>query len=350
MTQFIPELKLAKKFYIEAVEPVIGVEFPHLSYSAALIGDGSGVLGYDTTLSRDHDWGPRLHLFVEDRALASRISSVLDQHLPQEFLGYPVRFSKGGSPVRHHVDIHALGEFLHSYLGISSFDNLNPISWLAFPQENLLTLTAGEVFHDDADVLRNMRQKLAYYPHDIWLYMLASGWRLLSQEMPFVGRTAEVGDELGSKSITTHQCRRAMQLLFLIERKYAPYNKWFGTAFKELKFASSMDQHLASAMKVDAWEEREHHLNEVYKVLVTAFNELKLLDSVKAEATSFFDRPYSTVEGPAPEAIQAKIQNTAVRSLPLGIGNIDQVTDNVDILSKPVVFSHFQKFYADLSD
>jgi hypothetical protein len=36
------------------VRPVLDAHFPGLAHSAALIGDGSDVLGFDTPVSRDH--------------------------------------------------------------------------------------------------------------------------------------------------------------------------------------------------------------------------------------------------------------------------------------------------------
>ena len=57
MPEFIPGLELAKLFFHEAVEPVLDSDFPALKYSAALIGPGSEVLGFDTSMSRDHHWG-----------------------------------------------------------------------------------------------------------------------------------------------------------------------------------------------------------------------------------------------------------------------------------------------------
>jgi hypothetical protein len=61
---FIPGLELNRLFFEEVVRPLIAAQFPDLAYSAALIGYGSDVLGYDTVLSTDHEWGPRLLLFL----------------------------------------------------------------------------------------------------------------------------------------------------------------------------------------------------------------------------------------------------------------------------------------------
>jgi hypothetical protein len=59
---FVRGLDLCELFYKEAVKPILAQSFPDLVYSAALIGLGSEVLGFDTPQSMDHDWGPRLML------------------------------------------------------------------------------------------------------------------------------------------------------------------------------------------------------------------------------------------------------------------------------------------------
>jgi hypothetical protein len=61
---FIPGLELAGEFYAEVVHPLLGQEFPGLRYAAALLGPGSEVLCFDTERSTDHDWGPRLQVFL----------------------------------------------------------------------------------------------------------------------------------------------------------------------------------------------------------------------------------------------------------------------------------------------
>jgi hypothetical protein len=64
MQDFIPGLELASKFYEEAVRPILESVFSALPYSAALIGSGSEVLGFDNEMSADHHWGPRVMLFL----------------------------------------------------------------------------------------------------------------------------------------------------------------------------------------------------------------------------------------------------------------------------------------------
>src|SRR5688500_19140241 len=74
MPDFIPGLQLSEVLYRESVAPVLAREFPGLVHSAARIGTGSDVLGFDTDRSTDHEWGPRLLLFLADRK-STRLNS-----------------------------------------------------------------------------------------------------------------------------------------------------------------------------------------------------------------------------------------------------------------------------------
>ena len=57
---FVPGVELCRGFYQDVVAPLVPC-----AHSAALIGFGSQVLGYDTERSTDHGWGPRVEVFVD---------------------------------------------------------------------------------------------------------------------------------------------------------------------------------------------------------------------------------------------------------------------------------------------
>ena len=67
MTDFMSGLAINQLFYEEMVRPILESQFPELEHSAALIGWGSEVLGYDDVQSTDHNWGPRFQLFLAEQ-------------------------------------------------------------------------------------------------------------------------------------------------------------------------------------------------------------------------------------------------------------------------------------------
>ena len=239
MPDFIPGLELSRLFYEETVKPVLDAEFPNLRYDAAVIDSGSEVLGFDTSMSRDHHWGPRVSIFVSEAdhpRVAEAIKETLRHRLPYSFLGYSTSFeeipdepgvmrfedrTEGG--VNHRVSVVVLRDFIRGYLNFDLHDELTPADWLTFPQQKLRTLTHGAVYHSGLGEVDAMSERLRYYPRDVWLYLMAASWMRISQEEPFMGRTGDVGDELGSRVIAGRLIRDVMLLCFLIERDYAPY-------------------------------------------------------------------------------------------------------------------------------
>ena len=109
---FIKGLRLAELFYKEAVRPILAARFPDLAYSAALLGRGSEVLGFDTPQSMDHDWGPRLMLFLkasDKEVYAGQIDQCLRRELPPEIHGYPTSFTRQHTTALARWDSHPLG-------------------------------------------------------------------------------------------------------------------------------------------------------------------------------------------------------------------------------------------------
>jgi len=250
MPSFVPGLELAEAFFREAVAPVLGSKYPGLEYAAALIGSGSEVLGFDTEMSVDHHWGPRAMLFLRPPDFDAHrpgIGTLLSHKLPHSFRGYPTNFSEPDpadsgtqllSPttmgtVNHRVEMLTLAGFLDDYLGIEIDRELTPADWLTLPHQKLRSICAGRVFRDDLG-LEAIRSRLAWYPDDVWLYVLASCWARIGQEEHLMGRAGLVGDDIGSALIAARLVRDVMRLAFLMERRYPPYAKWFGTAFTGL--------------------------------------------------------------------------------------------------------------------
>jgi hypothetical protein len=349
MPDFIPGLKLGEGFYHQAVWPIIEREFPGLRHTAALIGSGSEILGFDTAMSSDHHWGPRAMLFLSEGDFARYRDALHDafaHQLPYTYHGYSTNFappnasghvtrllqSINSGPVNHRVEIMTIRQFFRYYLDIDPFDGIEVTDWLTFPEQKLRTVTTGAVYHDDLG-LETIRAKLAYYPHDVWLYLLAAGWTRIGQEEAFVGRTGYLGDDLGSQLIAARLARDLMRLCFLMERQYAPYSKWFGTAFSKLACAERLAPALRGALLAQNWCERELYMSKAYENLAEMHNALGITDLLPTKVSPFHGRPFKVIHGEVfAKAIKAQIQDEAAKNITTDIGGIDEFSDSTDLL------------------
>jgi hypothetical protein len=329
---FTPGAELSGAFYRDAVRPLLG-ERPH---AAALLGWGSDVLGFDTERSTDHGWGPRLLIFVEGDPAAVR--RVVDAGLPETFQGWPVRYGWDGRPAEHHVGVTTLPEWLVEHLGVDAAQGMSLADWLVTPQQQLLGVVAGAVYADERGELARVRRELAWYPDQVWRWLLACQWRRLAQEEAFVQRTAEVGDELGSAVIAARLARDVMRLALLLERRYVPYGKWLGSAFARLDQADGLARHLEDAVHATALEPREAALAEAYVTIARRHNRAALTEPLDATLRPYHSRPARVLLADRyAEACLATVTDPALRTLPL-IGAVDQLADSTDALSTPSVY------------
>ena len=128
-----------------------------------------------------------------------------------EYGGWPVRFGWDDAPVTKHVEV-ADVRTRGSRSGSASIPRpaLTTRRLAGCAAAGAARLTGRRVFDDGARASSSRcATQLAWYPDDVWLWLLACQWRRIDQEEPFVGRTAEVGDELGSRVIAARLVRDA---------------------------------------------------------------------------------------------------------------------------------------------
>ena len=83
--------------------PLPGAAVHAIPHSAALLGPGSDVLGYDTERSTDHDWNRRVQIFLRQGDFENQgraIWQTLMERVPAMFAGYPnwLAMSRGRCP------------------------------------------------------------------------------------------------------------------------------------------------------------------------------------------------------------------------------------------------------------
>jgi hypothetical protein len=243
---FIKGLELNKGFYIDVVKPLLERKYPDLLYSAVLLGYGSDVLGYDTEISMDHDWGPRLQLFIESKDI------------------------------------------------IPELDNFTNEDWLTFTDQNLLEITSGMVFHDGLKI-NELRNELKFYPLDICKLRMAVLWDYIWNKEAFIGRSIEINDYIGLKINTSTIINYLIKILFYLENKYIPYSKWFGNAFKELAVYNTIKGIIINTLNENEPKEIEKNLCIIYEKVVEEHNKNGKLPYLGNKINNFFGRPYKVI-------------------------------------------------------
>jgi Domain of unknown function (DUF4037) len=346
-TPFVPGIELCGAFFTELVRPLVGRAYPSLDYAATLIGPGSEVLGFDTARSTDHDWGPRLQLFLPPDTyarLGRAVHDLLLRELPPTFAGYPVHFPYAGAVPPPHAGPDTPPEgvgghrvvvteptlwYAH-WLGFQPQHGIGLLDWLATPTQSLLEQSAGAVYHDSPGTVTAARAALMWYPTDVWRYLLAAQWQRIAEEEPIVGRCTEVGDELGATVVTARLVRDLSRLRLLLARRYPPYSKWLGSALARL---SGVTDPLLTALH-SAGTAREDALCTAYEQAAAAQNELGLAAAVAPTTRLFHDRPFRVLGAERfARALRAAITDARIAALP-PIGAIDQFADNTDLLGE----------------
>lgn len=326
-------IKLAHDYYQDVVAPLLCARWPVLPHAAARLGSGSDVLGLDDETSRDHDWGLRLTLLVEADQVAD-VSSYLEEFLPDAYEGLPTRFATTWDPtIRQRAQVATAEEFVASRLGLDASGTLTSLDWLCLTGQALLEVTAGQVFTDSLGTLTSLRQKLAWYPDDVWCHVAAADWIRLGEDLPLLGRAGQRGDDLGSRVICGRVVNTAMHLAFLLSCRWPPYPKWMGTMANQLPSLGDLLPLLTAALTAERWVERQEAVARALGVLHRAQRAAGLPTTEGTPTEPFFNRPFLSVRAAVPDLLLQAVSDPFLRALPPGVGSVEQWVDNVRVLT-----------------
>ncbi len=265
-------LELAKEFYKEFGEPMLKERFPDIfGYLATgLVGSGSECFGYDDDISQDHDFEPAFCIFLPDESMVDRRTAFEIEKeynkLPVEFCGFKRSSVSAVGGNRHGVL--RTSDFYESKTG-SRNGVLTDEQWLALPDYTLSEAVNGEVFCDNYGEFTRIRERLKYYPEDIRLKKIAGNLLLMGQSGQYnYGRCIERGETAAAQLAVFEFVKSAVNVMFLINKKYAPYYKWSFRALREISpYYSEMSEIL-------------EHLIESPNDPETAQNKKEIIESI----------------------------------------------------------------------
>lgn len=347
---FLPGLELNERYYTEIVGPLMKQYDPSLRYSASLIGYGSDVLGYDNATSMDHNWGPRMQIFVgkADAGRMEEIKAYLRAHLPGEFMGFSTHFSQKGPDGTQHMEVYQFGEVNH-LIEVYELEGyfaeflhkdaarLTNLDWLCLPEQRLVELTRGRVFYDGLGRLNGMRSALRYYPLDVKLIKLAAYWECVSNEEAFAGRAVEFGDLAGLKLLAARIVNTMLKICFVLKEVYVPYSKWFSRAFDELGLPEIKALALMALSENEA-KKIETLVAELYMAVLALQNASVDMPRVERVITNYYNRPYKVImAGEIVKSLREAITDDRLKRVDLTLVGLDNKLDSSDFTNGDVL-------------
>lgn len=342
---FKPGLELNREFFKQIIKPLLEKNYPHLSYSASLIGYGSDVLGFDNKTSMDHNWGPRCQIFLDkdNIGLKNELLEFFSKSLPFEFLGFPTNYTDpqihfiqsmektSKYPLFHLIEIDTFENYIINYLSINDLSDINNNNWVNFTDQQLLEIVSGEVFYDGLNKVNIFRNKINFYPNDIMKLKLASLWSCISNEEAFVGRAIELDDFVGLKLITSRIVNYLLKICFYLDKKYIPYSKWFGTTLKTITFYDQIQNLATTVLTENESVMIEKKLCKMYEKILNLHNMVGALPTLHCEIRNYHDRPYKVImSDQIVDILIADINDNGLKSLNLAKIALDIKLDSVD--------------------
>ena len=275
-------LELSKMYYDQVIRNFIHTQFPEyeMRIAAGLVGEGSECLGFDDEISRDHDWGVRICLWLSGSdfdAVGAQLQAALE-NLPDTFAGTPVLWMPGRSGVME------TDAFYRKYLKVPRLP-MTIGEWLAVPSHHLAVAAGGSVFADPygafSETWKELRQG---YPEDIRLKKLAFQCLMAGQSGQYnYPRLLRRGDVVSALLAKTEFIKNAMAIVYLLNNSYAPFYKWMFHGMKKLPVLGREAGGLIKVLESCSGEAAQTLIEEICRVLICEIRRQKLTDVPEGE-------------------------------------------------------------------
>ena len=231
-------LELSRAFYESYGAPLFHEQFPEQEglVAVGLLGSGSECLGFDDEVSQDHDFEPGFCLLLPGEDVIDRRTAFLLERayakLPKAFMGFKRSAVAPVGGARHGVLRTAdfFTEKVGAPDGILTMDQ-----WLKLPQQALLEATAGEIFRDDLGEVTAIRAALSAMPEDVRRKRLAGHLLVMAQAGQYnYLRCLKHGEPAAGQLAVNEFVKSCIEVVFLLNKAYAPYYKWSFRALRRL--------------------------------------------------------------------------------------------------------------------
>lgn len=265
-------IDVSHDFFEEIVKPILLEHFPEETSVTAfgVFGYGSEALRLDDELSRDHHWGLRIDALMPEEVFETRrrvIMERLSANLPDSYRGHSLREAHlagaGLAPDN-------LPAFLWRTIGIDH-PPMTYKEWLRIPEEDIIHVINGEVWFDPLGEFSAVREALnQYYPKPVRLRRIAHWCRYFSGMGTYALKRAILrNNEFYATTRFSNAIRLGIQLAFLLDKRYFPYDKWLMAYFEQLpRLAEPLLPLVNEAVKLTtSWERKLELLHQLSDIL-----------------------------------------------------------------------------------
>lgn len=276
-------LELAEKFYRASGAAMVREQFGAFEgrIAAGLAGPGSECFGFDDALSRDHDWGPGFCLWLtdDDHERIGRALQAAYARLPAVFMGFGPRLASPGEEWR--VGVARTSAFFARFTGLGRPPASNQ-EWLRIPEHALAACTNGAMFSDPLGEFTRWREALlVYYPDDIRLKKIASLCITIAQAGQYnFTRSAQRNEVFAAAYSALQFGADAIRLVFLLNRRFAPFYKWLHRAVVDLPVLGAMvHERVAALVTTDSANAKAQIMEGIARALIDEIRRQGLSDS-----------------------------------------------------------------------
>lgn len=275
-------IDISHEFFDQVILPVLKRDYPAETAQTCfgVFGYGSEVLRLDDQYSRDHHWGIRINALMPDtlyRARGEELVSRVGAQIPTSWRGHPLQegYSRTGG-----LELESLEGHLKRTIGITHAPQ-SFREWLAIPEEDITHVTGGEVWYDPLGTFSQVRAAFeAYYPEPVRLRRIAHWCRYYSGMGTYALKRAILRDNDYYANITfTRAIRLGVQMAFLLDKQYFPYDKWTLAYFERLpRMGARLEPLVSEAVRLETpWTRKLDLLNQMSDVFDAAMVEDRII-------------------------------------------------------------------------
>lgn len=253
--------------------------------AAGVVGEGSDCFGFDDYISADHDYGPGFCMWLTDedyQNIGAELQESYEKLLNSFLAGQNDCGDVSGQNlfIDGRRGVFRITDFYKQLIGVELKGNLlSAQQWLAVSEDKLATAVNGQVYRDDLGTFTAIRNYLVdYYPDAVWKQRLAVELYHFSQNAQSNYARMMVRRDYVTSNICVQQAvKSTMALVYLLNRKYAPYYKWMRKGMDTLPVLPELGAILDAMAQVGcqsgAWEGKKYNPYEVNMAdpLVKAF-------------------------------------------------------------------------------